>query len=254
MAIDYIIGALQLLSAAVNVLALAAFWVTPGLRTTANRFVINLLVVNIVGCLALTPALFLHGGLKPEAQRQMLSMTSDDEWSEPLPTSPLPPLDLGAGQDPQSIQENIETECVESEGARRCDTVIIEKNKHSTKILEKSDFQDDNGEVEVIDELYEDVDGIESVAALASEQFPTKNVIYSDCTRFWGFDLVAALGECRFSCDFLSSISLGRKVNKSSETSRDSSAKGRAYQPIRSNSHKKIKSRERKINTKRKIG
>lgn len=204
MAIDYIIGALQLLSAAVNVLALAAFWVTPGLRTTANRFVINLLVVNIVGCLALTPALFLHGGLKPEAQRQMLSMTSDDEWSESLPTSPQPPLH----------QENIETECVESKGARRCDTVIIEKNKHSTEILEKSDFQDDNGEVEVIDELYEDVGGIETVAALASEPLPTKNVIYSDCTRFWGFDLVAALGECLFPLRFPIVDFPRTKVNK----------------------------------------
>lgn len=64
MALDYIIGGLQLLSAAVNVLALAAFWISPGLRATANRFVINLLVANIIACLALTPALWLHGGLK----------------------------------------------------------------------------------------------------------------------------------------------------------------------------------------------
>lgn len=64
MALDYIIGGLQLLSAAVNVLALGAFWISPGLRATANRFVINLLVANIVACCALTPALWLHGGLK----------------------------------------------------------------------------------------------------------------------------------------------------------------------------------------------
>lgn len=64
MALDYIIGGLQLVSAAVNVLALGAFWISPGLRTTANRFVINLLVANVIACLALTPALWLNGGLK----------------------------------------------------------------------------------------------------------------------------------------------------------------------------------------------
>lgn len=64
MALNFIIGGLQLLSAAVNVLALGAFWISPGLRATANRFVINLLVANIIACLALTPALVLNGGLK----------------------------------------------------------------------------------------------------------------------------------------------------------------------------------------------
>lgn len=64
MALDYIIGGLQLLAVAVNVLALGAFWISPGLRATANRFVINLLVANIIACLALTPALWLNGGLK----------------------------------------------------------------------------------------------------------------------------------------------------------------------------------------------
>lgn len=64
MALDYIIGGLQLLSAAVNVLALGAFWISPGLRATGNRFQINLLVANIIACLALTPSLWLNGGLK----------------------------------------------------------------------------------------------------------------------------------------------------------------------------------------------
>lgn len=59
MAIAYILSALQVVSIIVNVLALGAFWVTPGLRTNANKFVINLLFVNIIGCLAVTPALWL---------------------------------------------------------------------------------------------------------------------------------------------------------------------------------------------------
>lgn len=76
MALDYIIGGLQLLSAAVNVLALGAFWISPGLRATANRFVINLLVANIIACLALTPALWLHGGLKTRFHMDDSAMTT----------------------------------------------------------------------------------------------------------------------------------------------------------------------------------
>lgn len=66
MAVVYILGALQVLSTFVNLLALGAFWVTPGLRTTANKFVINLLFVNLIGCLAVTPALWLGGSSRFE--------------------------------------------------------------------------------------------------------------------------------------------------------------------------------------------
>lgn len=63
MAIDFLIFAVLLLSFIINFLALAAFWVTPGLRTTANRFTINLLIINLVGCLILAPTLFLSGSI-----------------------------------------------------------------------------------------------------------------------------------------------------------------------------------------------
>lgn len=79
MALDYIIGGLQLLAAAVNVLALGAFWISPGLRATANRFVINLLFANIIACLALTPALWLNGGLKTRFQMDDNNMESTAE-------------------------------------------------------------------------------------------------------------------------------------------------------------------------------
>ncbi|XP_054725109.1 uncharacterized protein LOC129235340 [Anastrepha obliqua] len=59
MAIDFLILALLLFSFVINLLALGAFWVTPGLRTTANRFTINLLIINLIGCLILAPTLFL---------------------------------------------------------------------------------------------------------------------------------------------------------------------------------------------------
>lgn len=55
---DIFVGALLLISGFVNVLAIGAFWITPSLRTTANRFVINLLLVNFISCLILTPFAF----------------------------------------------------------------------------------------------------------------------------------------------------------------------------------------------------
>lgn len=47
-----------MISGCVNLLAIGAFWVTPSLRTTANRFVINLLLANFVSCLILSPFAF----------------------------------------------------------------------------------------------------------------------------------------------------------------------------------------------------
>uniref|UniRef100_A0A1I8NLF0 G-protein coupled receptors family 1 profile domain-containing protein n=1 Tax=Stomoxys calcitrans TaxID=35570 RepID=A0A1I8NLF0_STOCA len=62
MTIDVLIFVVVILSFLINILALAAFWVTPGLRTTANRFTINLVIINLVGCVVLAPTLFLSGG------------------------------------------------------------------------------------------------------------------------------------------------------------------------------------------------
>ncbi|ALC45698.1 CG12290 [Drosophila busckii] len=61
MAIDFLILALLIISFIINLLALCAFWITPGLRTTANRFTINLLIINLIGCCILAPTLFLSG-------------------------------------------------------------------------------------------------------------------------------------------------------------------------------------------------
>lgn len=55
---DIFIGLLLIFSAAINLLAIGAFWSTPSLRTTTNRFVANLLIVNFLSCLALSPAAF----------------------------------------------------------------------------------------------------------------------------------------------------------------------------------------------------
>lgn len=197
MAIDYIIGALQLLSAAVNVLALAAFWITPGLRTTANRFVINLLVVNIVGCLALTPALFLHGGLKPETQIERHPI---NDILDRLVTDPS----FGADQ----ISAKFQSECTEFGGSRECDSILIKTNADLTEIFQQSEIERENGDkvkdLKVVREIQANKnDETESTMTLVDEK-PTKNVQFSDCTRFWGFDLVAALGECHFIVHCLS--------------------------------------------------
>lgn len=55
---DIFVGALLVISGCINLLAIGAFWVTPSLRTTANRFVINLLLVNFISCLILSPFAF----------------------------------------------------------------------------------------------------------------------------------------------------------------------------------------------------
>lgn len=89
MAMDYFIGSCILLlvtSAIVNVLALGAFWITPGLRTISNRFVINLLAVNLVGCLALVPLLAISG-LAPHTTVHQDNVSSIATASESLQLS-----------------------------------------------------------------------------------------------------------------------------------------------------------------------
>lgn len=176
MAIDYIIGALQLLSAAVNVLALAAFWITPALRTTANRFVINLLIVNIVGCLALTPALWLHGGLIPTVYSETQPINDNEETIHSAAS--LPPS-LGS-----TLQHNfIDTS-----------STIEPTTAYFVEIIEQNGAED----VEIIPDFHDDEPTIlpnRTDEPANNTWSPTKNIQYSDCTRFWGFDLVAALGK-----------------------------------------------------------
>ncbi|XP_031621094.1 uncharacterized protein LOC116339389 [Contarinia nasturtii] len=175
MAIDYIIGAIQLLSAAVNVLALGSFWITPGLRTTANRFVINLLIVNIVGCVALTPALWLHGGLSPTV------------YSESRPI--------------YDNEANTFTTVLPSLSARRNDSTV--KPTVSVEIFATKQIFAQNNDTEHIANIHGDEHKRQTNRTANSDNnqtmtnktwSPTKNVQYSDCTRLFLLDLVAALG------------------------------------------------------------
>lgn len=106
MALDYIIGGLQLLSAAVNVLALGAFWISPGLRATANRFVINLLVANVIACAALTPALWLHGGLKTSFHMDNSVASTVETIYQSSSSSPSSNLQFQMGADGRETQRN----------------------------------------------------------------------------------------------------------------------------------------------------
>lgn len=175
MAIDYIIGALQLLSAAVNVLALASFWITPGLRTTANRFVINLLIVNIVGCLALTPALWLNGGLIPKVHSESKPIyDSDDDFHVPSI---------------QTLPNHLNASTIFNRTTTTTTTTLIEVSP--TKRFDEND-------VDIVGGLHGQNgqrDRINQTNEINDTWSPTKNIQYSDCTRFWGFDLVAALGK-----------------------------------------------------------
>lgn len=191
MALDYIIGALQLLSASVNVLALGSFWITPGLRTTANRFVINLLIVNIVGCLALTPALWLNGGLVPDihSERQPIYDNNEDlvthNGGVAVTTAPTPYASLNSHHINFGISSTIKS------------TLFVE-------IFEQNGPDD----VEIIADIHENMVKMEKNQTdspmnrtwLAPEE---KNVRYSDCTRFFGFDFAAAIGKIAHSYHLL---------------------------------------------------
>lgn len=174
MAIDYILGGLMLSSAAVNVLALGAFWISPGLRTTANRFVINLLVVNVVACIALVPALWLNGGFNisydDDEFGSFASAASNSRLVVDVPQFDLnvQPLHMRYGHHlPRSHlidAAKIEKKIADEEIARdtllqSIESAIIERE---TGVVRTHDADDDK---------------------------------HCDCNRFWGFDLAATLGK-----------------------------------------------------------
>lgn len=164
MAVDYIVGGLILSSAAVNILALCAFWISPGLRTTANRFVINLLIVNVAACTILIPSLFLNGGLRSNFIIDDSDLSSNEMIMTPSQYrhhhhhqhhSRIPsvrPINL------------IDEQSLERELIHSIESAVIEREEQLKEKISR--------ETETI-----------------SQDF--------DCTRFWGFDAVAALGKFR---------------------------------------------------------
>lgn len=241
MALDYIIGGLQLISAAVNILGLGAFWISPGLRTTANRFVINLLVANVIGCLALTPALWINGGLKTRFQYENNAIIQKHQHSENVKfdnflsesesgseklslDDALKPLhhhnnhkhhhkvqrDLQQQQQrhQDELSEFAEAFSKEATVEESIESMVIDRdangNIHSTLKKQVIDIQNGKSdEVEIVEEIVAEpivnqpnFETISQMKQQTSEQMePIMNIFNFNCSRFWGFDLAAALGK-----------------------------------------------------------
>lgn len=211
MAIDFLIFVLLLISFIINTLALGAFWVTPALRTTANRFVINLLIVNIVGSLILAPTLFLssyyEGSRDSDWKENHLAVGSRSqiivEGEPSLPSSQnhltkhdsiidaefrFNPVQNSYNIDNSKraaqfplIEEDVDITVNGTQKTRthsqcngsECETIIIQTDSERDKIL-----------IAEIDEKEEDS------ASNAYSVNPNRNKPY----RCWSIDLAAALG------------------------------------------------------------
>lgn len=249
MAIDYIIGGLQSTSFAINILALGAFWISPGLRTTANRFTINLLVANLIACLALTPALWLNGGLKTRFHIKHNTIVgnnrshiSDIQAAEQ--TSFLHEIELTnrgesnviSGNEHQNlyhdrndhnknerdvyqgIYEEENTFSEESTIKESIEALLINRDENGfvQKFSQKQliDIRKDDAvpeEIEIIEEfsaepkktIKDQSIRIESYSTAKQDNLDfikpfkiyTTNALIFDCSRFWGFDLAATIGE-----------------------------------------------------------
>lgn len=198
MAIDYIIGGLMLSSAAVNVLALGAFWISPGLRTTANRFVINLLVVNVVACIALVPVFWQEGRFGGKSH-----ISYDNEGDFDLFASAASNARLVIDEP----QFNLNVEPLHPRyghhlpHSHHIDAAAIEE-----KIVEKEITRD---------KLLESIQSIQS-AIIERETGVVRthktDGTHCDCHRFWGFDLAATLGKHQHNINLLIHILLGRRT------------------------------------------
>lgn len=247
MAIDYIIGGLQSISFAINILALGAFWISPGMRTTANRFTINLLVANLIACLALTPALWLNGGLKTRFHINHNTIVGNDhshisEMQAAEQTSFLHEIDNERGQlnaissnEHQNLyydrnyhkknerdvhpdiyreentffEESTIKESIEALVINRDENGFVEQYSQKQLIdIRKDDSLPD--EIEIIEEFsaepkktIKDQSRIESYSTVKHDKLDfikpykifTTNALIFDCSRFWGFDLAATIGE-----------------------------------------------------------
>lgn len=161
MVMDFLIGILLLLAAAINVLALGAFGITPSLRSTSNRFVINLLIVNVIGCLILAPSLLFNSNV-------IRNLYSEEE----PPTNDNP---LGDTHFNKS-----------SPGDDQTTTVVVkgrEINSTMYKVDNQLNLMDGNHSRELIN------DAVQSDEALENTDTPFHSI------RPWILDIVTAIGS-----------------------------------------------------------
>lgn len=167
--LDYMIFVLLLMSFVINIIAIGAFKVSPGLQTMANRFVINLLIVNMIGCMVLVPTLFLN-----------VSMYENKEVDE----SSIAIREIGLRE--LSVRENRENDVItRKEKLRNC--TIFGGCQTYTKIFE------DNEDTEKI-VIKHSRTSTKNVNDNKKEDIKRTTVSSSSMDRYWTIDLAAALG------------------------------------------------------------
>lgn len=190
MAIDYLIGTLIAASTLVNALALGAFWITPGLRTTANRFVINLLIVNLVGCVALTPSLFGGWTTSGEDRSHLMANASAKGSGDAMGNvSSLEALLNGTVRELIDLDADIER-AVELVSEAVAVAAFIEGTTE--------DIHDGTSRAELSSATTWSPKGDDDAAVpIERVQRGEQRSGFGRNTRHWGFDLTAALGESR---------------------------------------------------------
>ncbi|XP_065076513.1 uncharacterized protein LOC135700053 [Ochlerotatus camptorhynchus] len=162
LAVDCLVGGLLLCSIGVNILALGAFWVTPSLRTTANRFVINLLIVNLVCCIILGPSLLLNAFTSKSASTASPSTVvvlaastvststnataASTSGNAGLPYATI--VNATASDDSTANSVNNQTDrivkCLNATATTiECDTILIRSNVNMEDVLHVKSTRDD---------------------------------------------------------------------------------------------------------------
>lgn len=196
MAITYIFGGIQLIATIVNLLALGAFWVTPGLRTTANKFVINLLFINIFGCLVLSPAIWMNGDFDFKLNQNIsatravpfranaLNNGYDNAWNntEKILTSMAMANEtlMINTTNKRSNETNVRIDCVHKHN---------EAKQKQTDRNNISQIIDDH-----MDKQFWRNNRRSSSHSNDGNDRNAARYLFNDCKHFWGLDLAAALG------------------------------------------------------------
>lgn len=212
MAIDFLIFAVLFVSFVINFLALAAFWVTPGLRTTANRFTINLVIINLAGCIILAPTLFLSGGSADSEAEDSNGATSITTGSSESGLSFLSPrenddsIEFYSKLDNQQMTIRHNGKLVEKEG------IIVRRNvslkeegsaENGSQLIEtiykcnatycRQLIIDEESDTLVITEIEEENNG--KITDFATPEEHVEHFAWHPLTiRSWTIDMVAALG------------------------------------------------------------
>lgn len=152
---DIFVGALLVISGCINLLAIGAFWVTPSLRTTANRFVINLLLANFISCLILSPFAFNVNANSPTNAIASIAQHNDSKLTADV-----------AKVDNNVVVNSSSIEC--SNRTRECLAVSI-------------NFADSLRNQSIIDDIIED-DSDTSIENILMKKYQS-----------WSLDLVVAL-------------------------------------------------------------